>query len=223
MLPKLFVVVVLMTFVSITSASWIAGVNSGYLGIYDTRLSNGEKIMGYAPGFLVTGLVEYDFLEFLGARVEAGYARAKQEEGALYSFHVNQTEADIEFKPYFCVCLPVILPNVEWDAGSGKNKLAIIVAPGLTYSIVDAKRKLQNWYDYSSEAPVQTIGFKSNTPDLTGIVGVRYTLFNGISLWTEFKIWGEHLVAPNGTPEPLQTAQDATVRTFTLGAGYTVF
>jgi hypothetical protein len=221
MLPKLFLLIALLTFVSIASASWIFGADSGYLGIYNTGLSNGEKIQGYAPGFVVSGMVEYDFLEFLGARVEAGYASAT--EGAKYSFYYSQSEADIEFKPYFCASLPVILPNIDWDAGSGKNKLAIIVAPGLTYSILDANRKFLELDHYSGESTIQVVDFESKTPDLTGIVGVRCTLFNGISIWTEFKIWGEHLVAAKGTPAPLQIAQDVTVRTFVLGAGYNFF
>jgi hypothetical protein len=221
MLPRLFVLVVLIAFVSIAPASWLAGVNSGYLGIYNMHLSTGERIYGCASGLLVTGLVEYDFMQFLGARIEAGYANAKHTEVVSYSFFYDQ--ADFEFKPYFCASLPVILPNVEWEAGSGKNKLNIIVAPGLTYSLLDSKSKYENWQGYYSQPTRQVVDFNSNTPDLTGMVGVRCTLYNGISIWTEFKIWGEQLETVAGTPAPLQVSQDGVVRTFVLGAGYNFF
>jgi hypothetical protein len=114
----------------------------------------------------------------------------------------------------------VILPNVEWDAGSGKNKLNIIIAPGLTYSVVDAKSKFLELDHYGGESTIQVVDFESNTPDLTGIAVVRCTLYNGISLWSEFKIWSEHLETVAGTPATLQTSQDSVVRAFTLGAGY---
>jgi hypothetical protein len=221
MLPKLIALVALIAFVPISFASWIAGANFGYLGIYKTHISYEDAVLMDANGFLITGLVEYDFLEFLGARIEAGYASAKED--IRYSAPYNQLEPRYEFKPYFCASLPVILPNVEWDAGSGKNKLNIIVAPGLTYNIVDAKSTFRNLQDYYSQPTFQTVHYESRSPDLTGIAGFRFTFYNGISFWTEFKIWGEHLETVAGTPETLQASQDFIVRTFLLGAGYTIF
>jgi len=220
MLPKSVIILIFGTIISFASQTLVIGANSGYMTIYDTQIEGGNEISGSATSMLISGLIEYDFIDYIGVRLEIGGANAKQSGTVPYNNNWQQTEATFAYKPYFCMGIPFHFPVFEWNSGFRKNILSLYGVPSLTSSTFTAQRKLQRWDDSHQQYYYNPLGYESRTADLTAIVGVRCKLVNGLCFWSEFKAWGEHLEVPKDSLQSVRESEDVTVHTIGIGAGY---